>query len=145
LPGFFPLTLQWGIVSRRPRWSIPMALSLRITSKLASVTPAFNLQKPCTWSDRCVTNDSNVCLLNSPFKLEAIAIPSAAEIEVEWPTPKYRSRFRFWETSRVDDWYENFLFGRSRFYVHRFDGPHPKSINSGVKNIMQGNCQFNNT
>jgi hypothetical protein len=40
------------------------------------------------------------CLLNSPFKLEAIAIPSAAEIEVEeWPTPKYRSRFRFfWET-----------------------------------------------
>jgi hypothetical protein len=47
------------------------------------------------------------------FKLEAIAIPSAAEIEVEeWPTPKYRSRFLLGNQKyrRVDDWYENFLF-----------------------------------
>jgi hypothetical protein len=87
------------------------------------------------------------CLLNSPFKLEAIAIPSAAEIEVEeWPTPKYRSRFLLETRNTAELTIGMKIFSSTGHYVHRLDGPHPKSINHlGVKNIMQGNCQFNNT
>jgi hypothetical protein len=75
---------------------------------------------------------------------------SAAEIEVEeWPTPKYRSQSLslFWETRNTAELTIGMKFFSSLvIYVHRLDGPHPKSINhSGCQNIMQGNCQFNNT
>ena len=69
--------------------SIPIALSFKITNKFAVVTPAwFSPSKaiPLAIEASPITA---TCSLSSPFNWEAIAIPKAAEMEVdECPVPK---------------------------------------------------------
>jgi hypothetical protein len=89
------------------------------------------------------------CLSNSPCRLEAIAIPKAAEIEVEVAYAKCVIDTRSFLGNRISRLivclYENHLFFRSVFYVRRLDAPRPKSINHlGVKYIVQCNGEFDN-
>ncbi|MCY1235485.1 hypothetical protein D3C72_813910 [compost metagenome] len=67
-----------------------MALSFKITNKLASVTPAwFNPSNAIPEAIEASPTTAIWFLAPSPFRLEAIAIPKAAEIAVEeCPTPK---------------------------------------------------------
>ena len=69
-----------------------------------------------------------------PFKLDAIAIPKAAEIEVEeCPTPKASYSLSSFEENQLIPpivyWYEKCLFFLLIFYVHMLDDQHPKLIN----------------
>ena len=66
-----------------------MALSFRIIKILAALTPAwFKASKAIPLAIEASPITAICCFSVSPFKEEAIAIPSAAEIEVEeCPTP----------------------------------------------------------
>ena len=68
---------------------MPMALSFKITSKLASVTPAWFKPSKAIPLAIDASPITAICCLLSPFNCEAMAIPNAAEMDVdECPTPK---------------------------------------------------------
>jgi hypothetical protein len=85
-----------------------------------------------------------VLFVEVSFRLEAIAIPKAAEIEVEeWPTPNVvNTHFLGKDIPQLSVSCENYLFFRSVFYARMLDAPRPKSINHRVLKHIAGNREF---
>jgi hypothetical protein len=86
------------------------------------------------------------CLSKSPFRLEAIAIPKAAEIEVEVACQKRHkySRF-FWKPDipAIVCSYE-IISSSGIFMSVVLDAPRPKSINHRGVKYSAGNGEFDN-
>ena len=107
--------------------SISAALGMAIASNLKG---DFDKQHIAVIGDASIT--AMCCLSKSPFKSKAIAMPKAAEIEVEeWPTPKasMHTFAALWKTRnpvQLSVGMENFSSFGQYFYGRRLDDLHPK-------------------
>jgi hypothetical protein len=82
-----------------------------------------------------------MCCLSKSFQVRGIAIPKAAEIEVESGLRQKRRKYltSFWETDIPPIVCSCVSSSSGQYFMPVDDAPRPKSINHGcVKHIVQG-------